>query len=1001
MNIDPTKYRQAFFDESSEHLSVLEASLLRLEVSPNDQDAIGEAFRAVHSIKGGADAVGMPSIAEFTHALENILDQFRSEAGVVPSRFTDLLLRANDTLGGLLRSGKSGGTSPPGAKALLDQLRKAIEPTSAEKPIEYAIRIKAHADAVNNGLRPGLLIRDLGRLGVISEVCPSLACLDVLGDMSVPPGAEEVWSLRLTTTHSPNEIKAVFDFAGDNLEVSIEPVTQEKQVVGNPQYSVLDVREPVQFGSFLVRRGLLTADQVLEAVDRQNSLRPFLGRLAIEEGRLSVRQLFDTLKQMQPCDRFDETVVRLGHLTQADLGHLYTLQSKRVPSLDKILVSMGAVNRETVKAELGNFLTDTSAAADLDNGVDDQASTIPNIQVIAPSASFLTENLELFGEFCTEADEHLESADRYLLAIDTNPTDREALDAVYRGFHTIKGAASMLNVDAVRVLAHEAESLLNQAREETIVLKGALLDLVFTCVDSLKRQLGFLRRWVSERGVIEQDPALPGLLIAVRNAATGKKAAVPTPVVEPEPKPAAQIQKPRPAAPKMLGTPKPQVPDEPAAKAEASPVPHAIVERPVASDHGPASTKSVESDTVRVDRNRLDKLINAIGELVIVQAMVQQEMDVHLQESGDVSQAIPELNKISRDLQELGLSLRMVPLQGTFQKMTRLVRDLSNKMGKPVHFETVGEETELDKTVVDRLGDPLMHMVRNAIDHGLESPDGRIAANKPREGRLTLKAFYQGGSVYIELSDDGRGLDREAILRKAIERGIVSESQRLSDAEVYALIFEAGFSTAKAVTDVSGRGVGMDVVRRNVEAMQGNILIRTQLGKGTTFTIRLPLTLAIMDGLTVGLGDDVYVLPLLSVIESFRPVQSDVHVLAGRGEVIAVRGETVPLLRLHRLLNRPARCTHPSEGLVVLVEDEGKKYALLVDELVGQIQAVVKSLDLNFRRVEGLAGATVLGDGRVAMIVDVHGLTRLSGRGGPVLNLTPLQPFEALEAIAT
>jgi two-component system chemotaxis sensor kinase CheA len=325
----------------------------------------------------------------------------------------------------------------------------------------------------------------------------------------------------------------------------------------------------------------------------------------------------------------------------------------------------------------------------------------------------------------------------------------------------------------------------------------------------------------------------------------------------------------------------------------------------------------------------------------------------------------------------------MVPLQGTFQKMARLVRDLSRKMGKPVELELHGEETELDKTVVDQLGDPLMHMVRNAVDHGLEgSAEERLAVGKPAEGRVKLSAYHQGGSIYIQLTDDGRGMDREKLIRKAVEKGIIADGTRLSDAEAYNLIFAPGFSTAAAVTDVSGRGVGMDVVRRNVEALQGNILITTKLGQGTTFTIRLPLTLAIMDGLMVSLGEDVYVLPLLSVIESFRPRPADLHTVAARGEAVTVRGEVVPLLRLHQLLGRPARMTDPCQALVVLMEDQGKKHALLVDELLGQMQAVVKSLDSNYKRVDGLAGATILGDGRVAMILDIHGLTQLHTRSG-------------------
>ena len=428
-------------------------------------------------------------------------------------------------------------------------------------------------------------------------------------------------------------------------------------------------------------------------------------------------------------------------------------------------------------------------------------------------------------------------------------------------------------------------------------------------------------------------------------------------------------------------------PAPPCPAASAAPLDRTRVGAPKAASHPEVAApvrRAADKETVRVDKDRLDKLINTIGELVIAQSMAQQEFDELNSGTGRASLALPELAKISRDLQELSLSLRMVPLQGTFQKLTRLVRDLSRKTDKPVELLLHGEETELDKTVVDQLSDPLMHMVRNAIDHGLEPPADRLAAGKSPEGHITLRAYHQGGSVYLELTDDGKGLDRDRILRKAVEKGIVADGVRLTDAEIYALIFEPGFSTAATVTDISGRGVGMDVVRRNVEALQGNILIRTRAGQGTTFTVRLPLTLAIMDGLMVGLDEDVYVIPLLSVIESFRPRRTEVHTVAGCGQVVTVRGEVVPILRLNKLLGRRSRVTDPCHGLVVLVEDQGKKLAVLVDELLGQMQAVVKSLDANYKRIEGLAGATILGDGRVAMILDVHGLAQLHtqfGRG--------------------
>jgi two-component system chemotaxis sensor kinase CheA len=374
-------------------------------------------------------------------------------------------------------------------------------------------------------------------------------------------------------------------------------------------------------------------------------------------------------------------------------------------------------------------------------------------------------------------------------------------------------------------------------------------------------------------------------------------------------------------------------------------------------------------------------MINQIGELVIGTSMVEQDWSRFHPDME--SSALVQLGKIVRDLQEMSLSLRMVPIAASFQKMTRIVRDLSHRLGKQIHLETEGEETELDKTVVDQIGDPLLHMVRNSIDHGIETPEERIAAGKPPEGTICLKAYHQGGNFIIEIQDDGKGLDRDRILRKAIERGIVSESDNLSDEDIYGLIFAAGFSTAEQVTDVSGRGVGMDVVRRNVEALQGSISIRSVKGKGCRIIVRLPLTLAILDGLLVRVANNSYVIPLLSVVESINQKDRDIKSVLSKGEVITLRGEIVPLLRLDRILNVHHGESNTNSNLLVIVEDQGRKYSLAVDELLGQQQVVIKNLEANFQKVPGIAGATILGDGRVALILDINGISALSAKNSP------------------
>ena len=392
-----------------------------------------------------------------------------------------------------------------------------------------------------------------------------------------------------------------------------------------------------------------------------------------------------------------------------------------------------------------------------------------------------------------------------------------------------------------------------------------------------------------------------------------------------------------------------------------------------------------ELETVRVDRERLDELINQIGELVIGASMVEQE--VNQLTGGRSLESLGALGKIVRDLQEMSLGLRMVPIAATFQKMNRVIRDVAKKLNKKIEFTTEGDDTELDKTVVDQISDPLVHMVRNAADHGIETPEDRKIAGKSETGNVSLRAFQQGGNVYIELQDDGRGLNRKKILAKAIERGLVAEDANLSDAEICSLIFQPGFSTANEVTDVSGRGVGMDVVRRNVEALQGSVSIRSEEGKGSILSVRLPLTLAILDGLLIRLSDEVFVIPLLSVVESICLAPNDIKQIVSVGEVIQLRGEIVPLVRLHDRLNIYDTESYRDQTLVVIVEDQGRRLALRVDELLGQQQVVIKNLETNFRKVPGVAGATILGDGRVALILDVYGISNLNGSESKPLDL--------------
>ncbi|KRG81443.1 chemotaxis protein, partial [Stenotrophomonas daejeonensis] len=408
-----------------------------------------------------------------------------------------------------------------------------------------------------------------------------------------------------------------------------------------------------------------------------------------------------------------------------------------------------------------------------------------------------------------------------------------------------------------------------------------------------------------------------------------------------------------------------------------APVQEAVAEaapRPSAAGNAPANAAHEAESSIRVSVDKVDALINLVGELVITQAMLKQV-------SGGLDPSHAErllagldlLERNTRDLQEAVIGVRMLPVDAVFRRFPRLVRDLSSRLGKQVRLRTIGEGTELDKGLIEKIADPLVHLVRNSIDHGLEMPDVRKQAGKDETGTITLAASHQGGHIVIEVSDDGRGLNRDKILAKAHERGLAIPDNP-SDAQVWDLIFQPGFSTADAVTDLSGRGVGMDVVRRNIQALGGEVQLESHTGAGTRVLIRLPLTLAILDGMTVSVAGETLILPLAYVLEALQPKAEDIRTMAGEGRVLRVRGEYLPILSLGNYYGY--RTDSHADPLVVVVEGDGQKIALEVDELLGQQQVVVKNIENNYRRIGGVSGATILGDGRVALIVDVGGLVR-------------------------
>ena len=447
-------------------------------------------------------------------------------------------------------------------------------------------------------------------------------------------------------------------------------------------------------------------------------------------------------------------------------------------------------------------------------------------------------------------------------------------------------------------------------------------------------------------GFFDDAPGLPGSAPA---AAAAEPAPAPAPVVVPEP--VAQVTPVAVAAPKPAAVPK------------AAPA---------------AAQASLESSTLRVSVSKVDQLINLVGELVITQAMLaQKSRELDSAANQPLLAGLADLDRNTRDLQEAVMSIRMIPMSVVFNRFPRMLRDLAAKLGKKVELITHGEATELDKGLIEKITDPLTHLIRNSCDHGIEMPDERRAKGKTEHGNITLSASHQGGSILIEVRDDGKGLSREKLLRKAREKGIDAPDS-LSDGEVWSLIFAPGFSTAEEVTDVSGRGVGMDVVKKNIASLGGTVEIDSAEGYGMSVKVRLPLTLAIMDGMTVRVSDEVYILPLSSVVESFQINPKDINTVAQGSQLVKVREEYMPVIELERVFNVPRFEFNAASPIMVVVEAEGSRVALMVDELLGQQQVVIKNLESNYRKVPNVSGATILGDGKVALILDTSVLVRRS-----------------------
>ncbi len=618
---------------------------------------------------------------------------------------------------------------------------------------------------------------------------------------------------------------------------------------------------------------------------------------------------------------------------------------------------------------------------------------------------------ELKASFLEEVTGLLEEAERYFLRLEENPEDKSILDQIFRVAHNVKGSSRAVGFEELGTFTHKFETLLLRCKTGEFAVTPTTISLLLACNDHLGRFIEALRgdfnasvpsdeiiqrieSFTPADALVEASPneaSVPDasafeepaeihaadlpppaafeseadilarldqpFVVAADPVVSEVATPVPTPSVAPTPPPLASVAAPTPAA-----TPSP--------KAEGA---------KAAGGNTPAPEESI-----RVSLSRLERLVNFVGELVIFQTVLQEQ--AYGSNPTLLRRTVHQMGKVTKEIQDLSMSLRMVPLKQTFQKMQRIVRDTSSVLNKKVKLQIEGEETEVDKTIVESLGDPLVHLIRNACDHGIETPEERVARGKPDTGTVRLAAFHRGGRLVIEIKDDGNGIDANRLRQKALEKGILRPGQNISDREAVNLIFHAGFSTKAQVTEVSGRGVGMDVVKTNIEAIQGEIEVETAVGQGSTFRVLLPLTLAIIEGLVVKSDQDRFIIPLAHVHESVKIEAGDLHPVANMGEIFKLRDEPLPLLRLSKLLNQKraagaAGARKPNEdggGIAIVVRTQAQPYAVHVDDIVGQHQVVIKKLGTEMQRTHGFGGSAILGDGRPALILELQELVGFS-----------------------
>ncbi len=717
---------------------------------------------------------------------------------------------------------------------------------------------------------------------------------------------------------------------------------------------------------------------MLNACDKMFTTTKFIDSELFHKVALGCKNYLETmtLENIENTHPIEEGVLLLKALLHhIKTGEVFAFDTSDVMELlnnnfddNKDNRHLGNIKSEELKQKERTDSDSASPSRPMEAGNELKSEAVQKTESLEPE-KISDEDMEILADFISEANENLDSIEISLIELEHDPTDNEIINNIFRPFHTIKGVSGFLGLQKINTLSHTTENLLDSARSGNFLINEAATDVILESVDTLKKLISRVEQGL-EQGVQAQDndidiDALKNKLKNLQvNLSKGSKAPLGEILVDKgiiDDKTLAdalktQIDEPEKKLGEILIREN---------KARSKDIASALREQ--------GTRKKTIATQVKVSTEKLDNLVDYAGELVIAQSMLRQQAS----KNPSLQQSIAQFGQIVTSMQNIAMSMRMIPIKATFMKMIRLVRDLSQKSGKKVDLVMTGEETEIDRNVVDALYEPMVHMIRNSVDHGIEPLNERKKNNKQDTGTINLRAYHKGGNILIEIEDDGKGLDRERILEKAISTNLISRDNDLTDSEIYNLILEPGFSTAREITDISGRGVGMDVVKGGIEKLRGQLNINSIPGQGTKFTISLPLTLAIIDGMLVRVGKEKFVIPTIAIKRSFRPEEKNCSTIKGKGEIVKERGDLIPLVRLKNLYNLEDDSRPPWKSLVVVVESKMEQRGLLVDELLGKDEYVIKSLGANLENIDGFAGGAILADGRVGLILDVHGLFKI------------------------